>query len=245
MKYLRDIGSYFVMITKVFGSFTKRSVLRELIFKEIDDLIIDSLGIVSFISFFVGGVVAIQTALNMTNPLIPESLIGFATRQSVILEFAPTFISIIMAGKVGSFITSSIGSMRVTEQIDALEVMGINSLNYLVFPKIIALLFYPFVIAIAMFLGIVGGWLAGVYGGFTSSTAFIEGLQDTFIPFQLFYAFFKTFVFAFILATVPSWQGYYMKGGSLEVGKASTNSFVWTSVLIILANYVITQLLLS
>ncbi|RFN58707.1 MlaE family ABC transporter permease [Marixanthomonas ophiurae] len=245
MKYLRDIGSYFVMITKVFGSFTKRSVLRELIFKEIDDLIISSLGIVSFISFFVGGVVAIQTALNMTNPIIPESLIGFATRQSVILEFAPTFISIIMAGKVGSFITSSIGSMRVTEQIDALEVMGINSLNYLVFPKIIALMFYPFLIAIAMFLGVIGGWLAGVYGGFTSSTAFIEGLQDDFIPFQLFYAFFKTFVFAFILATVPSWQGYYMKGGSLEVGKASTNSFVWTSVLIILANYVITQLLLS
>ena len=135
--------------------------------------------------------------------------------------------------------------MRVTEQIDALEVMGINSLNYLVFPKIVALMFYPFLIAIAMFLGVIGGWLAGVYGGFTSSTAFIEGLQDDFIPFQLFYAFFKTFVFAFILATVPSWQGYYMKGGSLEVGKASTNSFVWTSVLIILANYVITQLLLS
>ncbi len=245
MKYLQDIGSYFLMIKKVFGSFTKTSVLRHLIFKEIDDLIISSLGIVSFISFFVGGVVAIQTALNMNNPLIPKSLIGFATRQSVILEFAPTFISIIMAGKVGSFITSSIGSMRVTEQIDALEVMGINSLNYLVFPKIIALLFYPFVIAISMFLGIFGGWIAGVYGGFSSSHAFITGLQDSFIPYQLFYAFFKTFIFALILATVPSWQGYYMKGGALEVGKASTNSFVWTSVLIILANYIITQLLLS
>ena len=245
MKYLHDIGSYFVMIKKVFGSFTKRSVLRELIFKEIDDLIIDSLGIVAFISFFVGGVVAIQTALNMTNPLIPESLIGFATRQSVILEFSPTFISIIMAGKVGSFITSSIGSMRVTEQIDALEVMGINSLNYLVFPKIVALLFYPFVIAISMFLGIFGGWLAGVYGGFTSSTAFIEGLQDSFIPFQLVYAYIKTFVFALLLATIPSYQGYYMKGGALEVGKASTTSFVWTSVVIIIANYILTQLLLS
>ncbi|MAN58361.1 MAG: ABC transporter permease [Flavobacteriaceae bacterium] len=245
MKYLRDIGSYFIMIKKVFGSFTKRSVLRELIFKEIDDLIINSLGIVAFISFFVGGVVAIQTALNMDNPLIPKSLIGFATRQSIILEFAPTFISIIMAGKVGSFITSSIGSMRVTEQIDALEVMGINSLNYLVFPKIIALSFYPFVIAIAMFLGITGGWLAGVYGGFTSTTDFAAGIQDSFIPFHLTYAFLKTFVFAFILATVPSWQGYYMTGGALEVGKASTNSFVWTSVIIILANYIITQLLLS
>ena len=245
MKYLQDIGSYFLMIKKVFGSFTKTSVLKHLIFKEINDLIIGSLGIVAFISFFVGGVVAIQTALNMTNPLIPKSLIGFATRQSVILEFAPTFISIIMAGKVGSFITSSIGSMRVTEQIDALEVMGINSLNYLVFPKIIALLFYPFVIAIAMFLGIFGGYVAGVYGGFSASTDFVAGLQDGFIPYHLFYAFFKTFVFSFILATVPSWQGYYMKGGALEVGRASTNSFVWTSVLIIAANYIITQLLLS
>lgn len=245
MKYLEDIGSYFLMIQKVFQSFTKRSVLRYLILKEINDLIIRSLGIVIFVSFFVGGVVAIQTALNIDNPIVPKSLIGFATRQSVILEFAPTFISIIMAGKVGSFITSSIGSMRVTEQIDALEVMGINSLNYLVFPKIVALLFYPFVIVIAMFLGIFGGYVAGVYGGFVSSVDFITGLQDDFIPYHLFYAFFKTFVFALILATVPSWQGYYMKGGALEVGKASTNSFVWTSILIIASNYVITQLLLS
>lgn len=245
MKYLHDIGSYFLMLKKVFGSFTKTSVLRHLIFKEINDLIISSLGIVAFISFFVGGVVAIQTALNMDNPIIPDTLIGFATRQSVILEFAPTFISIIMAGKVGSFITSSIGSMRVTEQIDALEVMGVNSLNYLVFPKIVALMFYPFLIVIAMFLGILGGWVAGVYGGFTSSSDFILGVQQNFIPYQIFYSFFKTFVFAFILATVPSWQGFYMRGGSLEVGKASTNSFVWTSVLIIASNFIITQLLLS
>ncbi|MBA3985748.1 MAG: ABC transporter permease [Flavobacteriales bacterium] len=233
------------MLRLVFSRPTKSSVLRHLIFKEINDLIISSLGIVAFISFFVGGVIAIQTALNMENPLIPKSLIGFATRQSILLEFAPTFISIIMAGKVGSFITSSIGSMRVTEQIDALEVMGINSLNYLVFPKIIALLFYPFLIVVAMFLGIMGGWVAGVYGGFLSATDYATGLQDSFIPFHITYAFIKTFVFAFILATVPSWQGYYMKGGALEVGKASTNSFVWTSVLIILSNFIITQMLLS
>ena len=233
------------MLKKVFSNPTKTSVLKDLILKEIEDLIIGSIPIVAFISFFVGGVVAIQTALNIDNPLIPSYLIGFATRQSIILEFAPTFISVIMAGKVGSFITSSIGSMRVTEQIDALEVMGVNSLNYLVYPKIVALLLYPFVIAIAMFLGIFGGWVAGVYGGFSSSDAFIQGLQQDFIPFHILYAFIKTSVFAFILATVPSWQGYYMKGGALEVGKASTNAFVWTSVLIILANYIITQLLLS
>lgn len=245
LKMLTHIGKYFLMIKEVFNKMTKWSAMRQLIFKEIDDLIIGSLGIVAFISFFVGGVVSIQTALNLTNPLIPRNLIGFATRQSVILEFAPTFISIIMAGKVGSFITSSIGSMRVTEQIDALEVMGVNSLNYLVFPKMIALLLYPFVIGISMFLGILGGWMAGVYGGFTSSDDFIQGLQMDFIPFHIAYAFIKTFLFAFFLATIPSYHGFYMKGGALEVGKASTVSFVWTSVVIILTNYVLTQLLLS
>jgi phospholipid/cholesterol/gamma-HCH transport system permease protein len=135
--------------------------------------------------------------------------------------------------------------MRVTEQIDALEVMGVNSLNYLVFPKIIASLLYPFLIGIGMFLGILGGWMAGVYGGFVSSNEFITGLQTEFIPFHITYAFIKTVVFALILATIPSFHGYYMKGGALEVGKASTVSFVWTSVVIILVNYILTQLLLA
>lgn len=245
VRYISQIGKYFLMWKEIFLKPTKWSVMRGLIFKEIDDLIIDSLGIVSFISFFVGGVVSIQTGLNLTNPLIPKTLIGFATRQSILLEFAPTFISIIMAGKMGSFITSSIGTMRVTEQIDALEVMGVNSLNYLVFPKIIALLLYPFVIGIAMFLGILGGWLAAVYGGFAASSDFITGLQMDFIPFHIAYAFIKTFIFALLLATIPSFHGYYMKGGALEVGKASTVAFVWTSVSIILFNYILTQLLLS
>ena len=245
IKNLTQIGSYFLMLKDMFNRPVKWSVMKQLILKEIDDLIIDSLGIVCFISFFVGGVVAIQTALNLTNPLIPRYLIGFATRQSVILEFAPTFISIIMAGKMGSFITSSIGTMRVTEQIDALEVMGVNSLNYLVFPKIVALFLYPFVIGVAMFLGIFGGYLAAVYGGFASSTDFVTGIQVEFIPFHITYAFIKTLAFAFILATIPSFHGYYMKGGALEVGKASTVAFVWTSVLIIITNYFLTQILLS
>jgi phospholipid/cholesterol/gamma-HCH transport system permease protein len=150
-----------------------------------------------------------------------------------------------MAGKVGSFITSSIGTMRVTEQIDALEVMGVNSLNYLIFPKMIAMLLYPFIIGLSMFLGIFGGWMAAVYGGFSSSDAFTQGLQIDFLPFHIAYAFIKTILFAFILATIPSYHGYYMKGGALEVGKASTVSFVWTSVVIILMNYIVTQLLLS
>jgi phospholipid/cholesterol/gamma-HCH transport system permease protein len=245
MNYLASIGSYAIMIKEVFRKPTKWSIMKSLILKEIDELIFGSLGILIFISFFIGGVVAIQTALNMTNELIPKNLVGFATRQSIILEFAPTFCSIIMAGKVGSFITSSIGTMRVTEQIDALDVMGVNALNYLVFPKIIALLLYPFIIAIAMYVGIFGGWFAGVFGGFSTSADFIEGVQLDFIPFHVTYAFIKTLVFAFILATIPSFHGFYMKGGALEVGKAATTSFVWTSVVIIILNYILTQLLLG
>ncbi|SHH25640.1 MlaE family ABC transporter permease [Winogradskyella jejuensis] len=245
MKYLHNIGVYFLMIKDMFRKPTKWSVMRTLILKDIDDLIINSLGIVAFISFFVGGVVAIQTSLNISNPLIPKYLVGFATRQSIILEFAPTFISIIMAGKVGSFITSSIGTMRVTEQIDALEVMGINALNYLVFPKFIALSLYPFIISIAMFLGVLGGLAACVYGGYGTFEDYIQGIQTDFIPFHIVYAFIKTLVFAILLATIPSFYGYYMKGGALEVGKASTTSFVWTSVVIILANYFLTSLLLG
>ncbi|AUP80285.1 MlaE family ABC transporter permease [Flavivirga eckloniae] len=245
MVYLNNIGAYFLMIIEMFRKPTKWSVMKKLIFKDIDDLIIGSLGIVAFISFFVGGVVTIQTALNINNPLIPKYLVGFATRQSIVLEFAPTFTSIIMAGKVGSFITSSIGTMRVTEQIDALEVMGINSINYLVLPKAIALLLYPFAIAIGMFLGILGGMAACVFGGYTTLEDYVLGIQTDFQAFHVTYAFIKTFVFAFILATIPSFYGYYMKGGALEVGKASTTSFVWTSVVIILLNYILTDMMLG
>ncbi len=245
VRYLSQIGKYFLMLKEMFIKPTKTSVMRGLIFKEIDDLIIESLGIVSFISFFVGGVVSIQTALNLKNPLIPKYLVGFATRESVILEFAPTFISVVMAGKMGSFITSSIGTMRVTEQIDALEVMGVNSVNYLIFPKFIASFIYPFLIGISMFLGIFGGWIASVYGGFCTTDDFMSGIHRDFIPFHVFYAFLKATIFGFLLATIPAFHGYYMKGGALEVGKASTVAFVWTSVVIILLNYILTQLLLA
>jgi phospholipid/cholesterol/gamma-HCH transport system permease protein len=244
MKILSHFGKYMIMLFEVFRRPTKGIVLKELIMKEIDDLIIGSLGITAFISLFMGAVVALQTSLNLDNPLIPKSLIGYAVRQSIILEFAPTIISIIMAGKVGSYITSSIGSMNVTEQIDALKVMGINPLNYLVFPKVIAMLFYPLLIAIIMFVGILGGFMTAVFGNLVSSQDFIIGLQDNFVPYQVVYAFIKTMVFGMILATIPSYHGYYMNGGALEVGKAATTSFVWTCVAIIIANYLLTTLLL-
>ncbi len=232
------------MIKTSFVKSCKREIIYKQVFKEINDLVLDSIQIVSILSFFIGGVVSIQMALSLENPLLSKTLIGYATRESVILEFAPTFISIIMAGKVGSYITSSIGTMRVTEQIDALEVMGINSLNYLVFPKIIAMLFYPFVITISMFLGIIGGLLAMTLTG-VPSEAYIQGIQMDFDSYHVTYAYIKTLVFSFVLATVPSFHGYYMKGGALDVGKASTKSFYWTSIIIIILNYIITQLLLA
>ncbi len=246
MNYIEHIGKYFMMLKEVFTKPQRKRVFIEALFREVEELGLKSIGIIAFISFFIGGVIALQTALNLDSPFIPDSLIGFAAKRSVILEFSPTFCSIILAGKVGSYITSSIGTMRVTEQIDALEVMGINSLNYLVLPKIIAtVLFYPFLIIMGMFLGIFGGWAAGVFSGLFSVDEYINGLQLDFDPFLITYALIKTVVFAFLIATVPSYHGYYVKGGSLEVGKASTQSVVWTIVVIVIANYFLTQMLLT
>ena len=246
MNYIEHVGKYFLMLKQVFKSPQKRNVFKDALFREVEDLGLKSLGIVAFVTFFVGGVIAIQTALNLENPMIPKYLIGFATKRAMILEFAPTFASVILAGKVGSFITSSIGTMRVTEQIDALEVMGINSLNYLVLPKIIAaVFFYPLLVILGMFLGILGGWVAGILTDLYFSIDYISGLQLDFDPFLIKYALIKSVVFAFVIATIPSYHGYYVKGGALEVGRASTQAVVWTSVVIILLNYFLTQTLLG
>lgn len=234
------------MLRQVFKKPQKWSVFRELLFREIDDLGLKSMGIIMFISFFVGGVVAIQTALNVDSPFIPKYLIGFATKRGIILEFAPTFMSIILAGKVGSYITSSMGTMRVTEQIDALEVMGINSLNYLVLPKILAaLFFYPILILLSMFMGIIGGYYAGLLTDLFYSEDYIYGIQLDFDPYYIKYALTKAVVFAFVITTIPAYHGFYVKGGSLEVGRASTKAVVWTSIVIILLNYFLTQMLLG
>lgn len=246
MNYLEHVGKYFSMLRQVFDRPQRARVFKEAFLREIEDLGLKSLGIVLFISFFIGGVIALQTALNVDSPLIPRYLIGFAAKRSIILEFAPTFCSIILAGKVGSFITSSIGTMRVTEQIDALEVMGINSLNHLVFPKILAtVLFYPFLIILAMILGISGGWIAGVLSGLYSVNDYLMGVQTEFNPFLIQYALIKTVFFAFLIATVPSYHGYYVKGGSIAVGRASTQAVVWTTILIVIVNYLLTQMLLT
>ncbi len=244
--YLEAIGKYVMMMKEVLTRPQKKKIFWENFFKEIEDLGIKSIGLVAFISFFIGGVVTIQTARNLSNPLIDKLYIGYATIKSIILEFSPTFISIILAGIVGSYIASTIGTMRITEQIDALDVMGVNSKNYLILPKLIATLtFYPLLIVISMFLGVLGGWVAGNLTGMVLSEDYLRGIRYDFEPFDITYALIKTVVFAFFIATIPSYFGYYVRGGALEVGRAATKAVIWTSITIIVFNYILTQLLLS
>jgi phospholipid/cholesterol/gamma-HCH transport system permease protein len=200
---------------------------------------------VTIISIFFGAIIAIQTAANIDNPLIPQTTIGFGVRQMMIVEFAPTIISLILVGKVGSSIASEIGTMRVTEQIDALKVMGINPANYLILPKITAAMLYnPVLIVFSIILGILGGWVASIATGIVTTTIYVEGLRSWYDPFTVTYAFVKTEVFAFIIASVSGYKGYTVKGGSVEVGKASTSSVVICTVLIVVFDLVITQMLL-
>ena len=243
MRFLYHIGRYFLLMKRAFAKPEKLSVYIRQFFFEVDSIGVSSLGIITIISFFIGGVITIQAAFSLTSPLIPLYAVGFTTRESMILEFSPTIISLILAGKVGGNIASEIGSMRISEQIDALEIMGVNSASFLIVPKILAGIFInPFLIAISMFLGILGGYVLGVTAGACSSYEYIFGIQAFFVPWKLGYAFFKTSVFAAIITSVAAYQGYYTEGGALEVGKSSTRAVVYSSILILLANLLITKI---
>jgi phospholipid/cholesterol/gamma-HCH transport system permease protein len=223
----------------------KGKVFWSQLMTEFQKLGVESLGIVAIISLFMGAVLTMQVAFNIDNPLISPLVIGFTVRQSVILEFAPTVISLILAGKVGSRIASEIGTMRVTEQIDALQIMGVNSANYLVLPKLVAaILFNPVLIVVSMFLGIIGGLLACTLLQLLPAHTYIDGLKAWYDPWSVTYALIKTVIFAFIIVTVSGFNGYIIKGGALEVGNASTKGVVQSSILIILFNVVLTEILL-
>lgn len=240
------LGHYFLFLQKTFSRPQRFSRFKKQFFHEVNSLGLGSLPIISIISLFMGAVVTIQTAYNIESPFIPLYAVGLATRDSIILEFSPTIIGLILAGKVGSNIASEIGTMRVTEQIDALEVMGINSASYLVLPKIAAAVFInPFLVIISMFEGIVGGWAFGVLSGVVTTTEYVYGIQYAFQPFYVTYALIKTVFFAFIIASVPAYFGYYTTGGALEVGTSSTKAVVNSNICILLFNYILTQLLLS
>jgi len=245
MKLLFHIGRYTILMGRVFSVPEKFPVYGRMVFHEMVGLGVGSLGLIAIISVFMGAVITIQTASSIESAWIPLYTVGFTTRHSVVLEFSPTIIALILAGKVGSNIASEIGTMRVTEQIDALEIMGINSATYLILPKIIATVFInPFLILISMFVAIGGGWVVSILTGIVSSHEYIYGIQYDFEPFAVTYALIKTVVFAFVLTSVPAYFGYYTSGGALEVGRSSTQSVVYSSIVILILNYVLTQLLL-
>ena len=246
--FFEGIGAYALLMTKVFRRPDRWKLFYRALVKEIQLLGLDSIGIVVILSVFMGGVVTIQTAFQLSDdPLIPTYYIAMATRESITLEFSPTVVSLILAGKVGSNVASSLGTMRVSEQIDALEVMGVNSASFLILPKIVAqLLFNPILIIMSLFLGLLGGAMAGDLLGLVPFEESIMGYRLEFIPFEnAFYALIKTVVFAFIIGSVSAYSGYTVKGGAVEVGVASTNAVVRSCLAIILANYLLTDLILT
>lgn len=246
MQIIYHLGRYVLLMGQVFKKPEKGSIYLKQILYEMDKLGVGSIGLVAFLSLFVGAVLTIQMAFNIDSPLVPLYTIGFVTRKSIILEFSPTIMSLILAGKVGSQIASEIGTMRVTEQIDALEIMGINPATYLIFPKIVAaVIFNPFLILISMVLAIIGGWLSGMGSGLISTYDFVYGLQAFYSFYDISYALIKTVFFAFIITSVSGYFGYYTKGGALEVGESSTRAVVVSSVTIIIFNLILTNLLLA
>lgn len=213
--------------------------------EQCNDIGIRSLPIVLIISVFLGMVLTVQTAYQLISPLVPKPVVAGIVRDSTILELSPTVICIVLAGVVGSKIASELGNMRVSEQIDALEIMGINTKTYLVLPKIIAALFMvPCLIVLSIAVSIWGGYVAGMFSSILTKEQFFQGLTQGFLPYNLFFAMAKAFTFAFIISVVPAYYGYYVQGGALEIGRASTTSVVVSCILILVADYGLSVLLL-
>lgn len=240
------IGEYVLLMKRVFALPDNYAEFRKRVLLEFKLLGIDSLGIIGLISVFMGAVVAMQTAYSIESPLIPKYTVGYITRSTLVLEFSTTIMSLILAGKVGSRIASEIGTMKVTEQIDALEVMGINSANFLILPKIVAfVLYFPVLVIFSIFLGILGGYLICLFAHVTSVETYMYGVRSFFSPFEIRYALTKAVVFAYIITSVSGFFGYRVQGGALEVGTASTKAMVQSSLLIIIFNLILTQILLT
>jgi phospholipid/cholesterol/gamma-HCH transport system permease protein len=245
MTIFRDIGQFLLMLKGMFSRPENGRMYWKEFMHQCAEIGVGSLGIVAIISVFIGAVSTIQTAYQLVSPLIPPSTIAQIVRDTVILEFAPTLVCIVLAGVAGSRIASELGNMRVSEQIDALEIMGINTKTYLILPKIMAaLLMIPMLVVIAMVLGIWGGRLAGTLSGILSGDTYDRGLLEFFVPYNVIFALIKAYFFAFIIASIPSFYGYYVKGGALEIGRASTKAVVVTCILILFVDYILTALLL-
>ena len=245
MDIFYQTGRYFTLLLKVFSRPEKHSLYARQTFNEIENLGVKSVGIVAIISIFMGGITTLQVAYNMSNPLLPITLIGLGNRDTLILEFSSTIMALIMAGKIGANITSEIGSMKVTEQVDSLEIMGVNSAGFLILPKIIAVVFiFPFLYILSVFFGIIGGLIVGPAVGAVTATDYLSGVQYAFTPYYVTFSLIKCLVFGFLIASIAAYFGYTVEGGAFDVGKASTRAVVNTNILILVWDLILTQLLL-
>ena len=243
---LNTFGRYCLFLTKVFSVPDRWRTFFSRMVQEIVKLGVDSIPLVMVISIFIGAVITIQMQLNINSPLIPAYSVGLATRDIVLLEFSNSILCLILAGKVGSIIASEIGTMRVTEQIDALDIMGVNSANFLVMPKIIGFLFYmPVLVAFCIATSFLGGFFVAAFTDIIPVSRYVYGLQALFQEWYVWYGFIKSLFFSFVISSVSAFYGYYVHGGALEVGKASTNAVVSSSILILLLDVVLTKLLLQ
>ena len=243
-RIFESIGRYTLLMQKVFSRPEKMRIYYTRIMYEMEALGLNSIGLTAIISIFIGAVVTLQMAITLESPFIPQYMIGYATREVMILEFSSTVVALILAGKVGSNIASEIGTMRITEQIDALEVMGVNSASYLILPKIVAtVFFFPFLAIFSMLIGVAGGYGIAVMTGIMNPMEYIDGLKYCFYMSEVSYAVTKMVFFAFFITSISAYCGYYAKGNSLEVGKASTKAVVVSSVVIMICNLILTQLL--
>ena len=244
LNIFETIGRYTLLMQKVFSRPEKMRIYYTRIMREMEALGLNSIGLTAIISIFIGSAVTLQMAITLESPFIPQFMIGYATREVMILEFSSTVVALILAGKVGSNIASEIGTMRITEQIDALEIMGVNSASYLILPKVIAtVFFFPFLAIFSMLVGIAGGYVIAVATGIMNVSEYIDGLMYCFYTNEITYALTKMAFFAFFITTISAYCGYYAKGNSLEVGKASTKAVVVSSIVIMICNLVLTQLI--
>ena len=244
-KFLTNVGRYILFLKMVFRKPEKWRLLWRQFIIEADKLILSSIIIVGVISLFIGGVLVIQTASNLKNPIIDKMYIGYMVRESLILEFCSTMIALILAGKMGSNIASEIGSMRITEQIDAMDMMGVNSAGFLVLPKILSATFLsPLLMLLSLVLGLLGGWVVVEATQIIPPPSYITGIKAFYNGFYIFYSCFKMSLFCFLISSISAFNGYYAKGGSLGVGRSSTQSIVTISILILLFDLIVTQLML-
>lgn len=245
MDFFTILGKYLLMLKGMFTASENNRMFWKEYIRQCVDIGIGSLPIVVIISFFLGAVTTVQTASQLVSPLVPLTTIGIVVRDSILLEFAPTFLSIVLAGVVGSKIASELGNMRISEQIDALEIMGVNTKNYLILPKILgAITTVPLLVGISAVIGIWGGYLVGSWTNVVPAEVFITGIRKGFMINYVLIGFYKSFIFAMIISTVPAFYGYYVKGGALEIGKAGTKSVVVSCILILIADYIVAAIAL-